>query len=164
MSRRRCTALLLAVLLTPALGVQASAQGLEEHAGPSSSNTLARANAIMSMTYQEFATTPREQPFDWTTDGCSHALADPDMTPACVQHDFGYRNYGSRTPGGLKLDPTRKAKNWIDTRFGEEIQRICDDKYQAGAQWERCRNNASTMLFAVRVFGDGEFFGPSQHS
>jgi Prokaryotic phospholipase A2 len=116
-----------------------------------------RAREIMGLTYQQFATTPHEPPFEWSADGCSAAVYDPDMTPACNLHDFGYRNFGNHY--ALKLSPTRETKNWIDARFGEEMDRICKDKYEGLPDaWEECHNHATIMLTAVQQFGDSSFF------
>lgn len=118
----------------------------------------ARATYFMNLSYDDFARAPREEPFEWSTDGCSHPLADPDMRPACVQHDFGYRNFGNHY--ALKLEPTRRRKDWIDSRFHIEMVRICDDKYkpELPEAWATCNDHASVMFTAVSLFGDSSFF------
>jgi hypothetical protein len=143
------------------LAVAAVCAGLVSTAAPAGhaapADVEGRARQIMGLTYAEFARTPHEAPFEWSSDGCSAPVYDPDMTPACVQHDFGYRNFGNHY--ALKLSPTRETKNWIDARFGEEMDRICTDKY-AGLPdvWEECHNHATVMLTAVQQFGDSSFF------
>lgn len=119
-----------------------------------------QADRIMNLTYQEFARTRHVAPFDWTTDGCSVPAGltrfDKVFRPACVQHDFGYRNYGSAHE--LKLSPTRKTKNWIDGRFRTEMQRLCDATYKSSPQHENCLKAKDTFYFAVNNFGDKAFF------
>ncbi|MGA5421154.1 phospholipase A2 [Streptomyces lavendulocolor] len=118
------------------------------------------ADRIMHLTYREFARTPRVQPFDWTTDGCSvpvgYAPYSQVFRPACVQHDFGYRNYGAR--GALSLSPTRETKNWIDSRFRTEMERVCQDTYATPLAGLNCMNAARAYHVAVSLGGDGAFF------
>ncbi|MEU0662622.1 phospholipase A2 [Streptomyces lavendulocolor] len=118
------------------------------------------ADRIMHLTYREFARTPRVQPFDWTTDGCSvpvgYAPYSQVFRPACVQHDFGYRNYGAR--GALRLSPTRETKNWIDSRFRAEMERVCQDTYVTPLAGLNCMNAARAYHVAVSLGGDGAFF------
>ncbi|MGA5407541.1 phospholipase A2 [Streptomyces lavendulocolor] len=118
------------------------------------------ADRIMHLTYREFARTPRVQPFDWTTDGCSvpvgYAPYSQVFRPACVQHDFGYRNYGAR--GALRLSPTRETKNWIDNRFRTEMERVCQDTYATPLAGLNCMNAARAYHVAVSLGGDGAFF------
>jgi hypothetical protein len=120
-----------------------------------------RAEVIMRQTYAEFAETAqnREPPFDWTTDGCS-GRAIPNIGDwkgvfhrACVQHDFGYRNFGGR--GELKLDPTESRRLWIDDRFLTEMTRICSDG--GYGPLSPCLGTAYTIHSAVRAAG-GTFF------
>lgn len=82
-------------------------------AAPADPALREKADRIMNLTYRQFASTPHIPPFNWTTDGCSVPGGSLPyrkvFRPACVQHDFGYRNYGARHE--LKLDPTRETKN-----------------------------------------------------
>jgi hypothetical protein len=114
------------------------------------------ADHIMSLSYRDFATYPHGAPYDWTTDGCT---APPPITTlftaACVQHDFGYANYGAE-PGGLQLAPTRATKDWIDARFLQEMERICADEHD-GQAW--CTVTARVAFEAVSRFGDPYFWG-----
>lgn len=74
-------------------------------------------------------------------------------------HDFGYHNYGSPGPKGLRpLDPTENRRLAIDNRFLEEMERICDD--QPGPLPD-CQGAAQTMYQAVRLFGGPAFHGPA---
>lgn len=116
-----------------------------------------RAVSIMNLTYKKFAQAPREKPFEWSTDGCSSPIYDRDMIPACVQHDFGYRNFGNHY--ALKLEVTRARKDWIDKRFQTEMHRICDHKYTRGSSnHDVCGRNADIMYTAVQLFGDSSYF------
>ncbi|GGS12829.1 hypothetical protein GCM10010252_60420 [Streptomyces aureoverticillatus] len=119
-----------------------------------------QADRIMNLTYQQFATTPHTPPFNWTNDGCSvptgYAPYSEVFRPACVQHDFGYRNYGAKHE--LKLDPTRAAKDWIDGRFRTEMRRVCDDRYRTPLAHLNCTNAAEAYYLAVRFGGDSSYF------
>lgn len=121
-----------------------------------------RAEEIMSLTYAEFAEVAarREKPFDWSTDGCT-ALGAPNLgnwqqvfRPACVQHDFGYRNFGRR--GELDLDPTEARRTWIDDRFLVEMRRICSDTGQG--LLSTCHLTAQVVHGGVRNAGGVFFF------
>ncbi|NSC20757.1 hypothetical protein FM076_05890 [Streptomyces albus subsp. chlorinus] len=119
----------------------------------------AEADRIMNLTYRQFAKTPHVAPFNWNTDGCSVPAGFPYrdiFRPACVQHDFGYRNYGARHQ--LKLSPTRETKNWIDGRFRTEMRRLCADTYTAPRALRNCRDAAQTYYLGVQVGGDSSFF------
>ncbi|MFC8920790.1 phospholipase A2 [Streptomyces sp. NPDC057116] len=119
-----------------------------------------QADRIMNLTYREFARTPRVAPFNWTTDGCSvptgYAPYSEVFRPACVQHDFGYRNYGANHE--LRLSPTRETKNWIDGRFRTEMERVCQDTYLTPLRHLNCVNAAQAYYLAVSVGGDRAFF------
>ncbi|MGX6600977.1 phospholipase [Micromonosporaceae bacterium Da 78-11] len=59
--------------------------------------------------------------FDWSTDHCSHGPERPagfDFRPACVRHDFGYRNY--RAAGTFAAN-----KNRLDRAFYTDLRRRC---------------------------------------
>ncbi|MEU6575083.1 phospholipase A2 [Streptomyces sp. NPDC046805] len=121
-----------------------------------------QADALMSLPYERFAVAPHDPPFNWSTDGCSvptgYAPYSNVFRPACVQHDFGYRNYGARF--ALRLDPTRAAKDWIDGRFRTEMHRVCDHTYDSAALAHlRCANAAESYYVAVHLAGDRAFFG-----
>ncbi|GGU48960.1 phospholipase A2 [Streptomyces lavendofoliae] len=120
----------------------------------------AEADRIMNLTYRGFARTPHVEPFDWTTDGCSvpvgFAPYSQVFRPACVQHDFGYRNYGANHE--LRLSPTRETKNWIDSRFRTEMERICQDTYVSHLAGLNCVNAARAYYVAVSLGGDAAFF------
>ncbi|MGI5478954.1 phospholipase A2 [Streptomyces lavendofoliae] len=120
----------------------------------------AEADRIMNLTYRGFARTPHVEPFNWTTDGCSvpvgFAPYSQVFRPACVQHDFGYRNYGAHHE--LRLSPTRETKNWIDGRFRTEMERICQDTYVSHLAGLNCANAARAYYVAVSLGGDAAFF------
>ena len=118
------------------------------------------ADRIMNRTYRQFAVAPHTAPFNWTNDGCSvptgYAPYSKVFRPACVLHDFGYRNYGAKHE--LKLDPTLRTKNWIDGRFRTEMRRICDDRYRTPLAHLTCTNAAQAYYLAVQVGGHNSFF------
>jgi hypothetical protein len=113
------------------------------------------ADRIMNLTAERFAAHPHVAPFDWSTDGCTASLPGYGETfrQPCMQHDFGYRNYGGR--GELKLDPTERTRAWIDQRFLEEMNRVCDRP--ATPDKRDCKDNATAMWVGVTLFG-GAFF------
>lgn len=159
----------LAFATTTALsGVVATAgTGVAADSTPAVTGPAVReqADRIMNLTYREFARTPRVEPFNWTTDGCSvptgHAPYSEVFRPACVQHDFGYRNYGAHHE--LRLSPTREAKNWIDSRFRTEMERVCQDTYFTPLAHINCVNAAKAYHLAVGFAGDPAFFrGPAR--
>lgn len=136
-------------------------------ASTASEQEIARAREIMNMSYQEFARLPHEGPFEWSNDGCSSPMpADPYreyFQPACVQHDFGYRNFGGHYGKGYGTD--RRTKNWIDAHFRDEMQRICDSRPDVpnptpGAPSSRvyCYNGLTSYYYAVRDRGDSSYF------
>ncbi|GAA3106658.1 phospholipase A2 [Streptomyces rectiviolaceus] len=159
----------LALLTGGAVGGSWAAAGSSLAAGATASSPDTSASAptvrekadrIMNLPYQQFAVTPQIPPFNWTNDGCSvptgYAPYVEVFRPACVLHDFGYRNYGARHE--LKLDPTRATKNWIDGRFRTEMRRICDDKYRTPLAHLNCTNAAEAYHLAVQFGGDSSFF------
>lgn len=151
----------LAFVTTTALGGAAATAGTAVAAGPAGRpGVLEQADRIMNLTYGAFAETPRVEPFDWSTDGCSVPVGFAPyrevFRPACEQHDFGYRNYGAH--GKLRLGPTRDTKNWIDGRFRTEMERICQDAYAAAADRGNCVGAAQGYFVAVNVGGDAAFF------
>ncbi|MGI5351317.1 phospholipase A2 [Streptomyces sp. CA-250714] len=127
---------------------------------PADPAVRAQADRLMKLSYREFAKARHVAPFNWTTDGCSVPIGLTPyrevFRPACVQHDFGYRNYGRNHE--LKLDPTRKTKNWIDGRFRTEMRRICADRYAEHRRLRNCRSAAETYYLGVQIGGDGAFF------
>ncbi|MEV3987382.1 phospholipase A2 [Streptomyces sp. NPDC049837] len=155
----------LAFASTTALsGVVATAgTGVAADTGPAAvaePTVREQADRIMNLTYREFARTPRVEPFNWSTDGCSvptgYAPYSEVFRPACVQHDFGYRNYGANHE--LRLSPTRETKNWIDRRFRTEMERVCQDTYLTPLRHLNCVNAAQAYYLAVSVGGDQAFF------
>ncbi|MDQ0988910.1 phospholipase A2 [Streptomyces sp. V3I7] len=138
--------------------------GVAGTAAPSSATeptVREQADVLMNLPYEQFNAAAHVPPFNWTTDGCSvptgFAPYSRVFQPACVQHDFGYRNYGARWE--LKLDPTRSAKEWIDGRFRTEMHRVCDNTYTLPLTHAGCDNAAEAYYAAVRIGGDRAFFG-----
>ena len=131
---------------------------------PPTNPTIARANEIMSLDYKGFDALPKnEPPFDWSNDGCSTPwlpntaiLGDfnDDFFRACIQHDFGYANYGV---GGLALSPNENTRGWIDDRLLEEMRRICNNEVSF-IDRPICHIFAVTFHTAVRNFGRSAFY------
>ncbi|MBQ1162165.1 hypothetical protein KBZ21_29485 [Streptomyces sp. A73] len=145
---------------TAEAATRAAADRVPASADPAQPSVRAEADRLMKLTYRQFAEAPHRPPFDWTTDGCSVPTGQFPYSkvfrPVCVQHDFGYRNYGGN--GKLKLDPTRRTKNWIDGRFRTELRRICDHEFTDAQRNRNCRNAADTYYLGVQLGGDSAFF------
>jgi hypothetical protein len=81
---------------------------------------------------------------------------------SCNRHDFGYRNYGSSTKGGLKLDPTESRRDSIDTRLHKNMDYQCDRifsrKYVEAVQRGACHKASDVFYWAVSHFGGSHFF------
>jgi hypothetical protein len=133
---------------------------------PAPSNpTVAEANRIMSLSWEAFADAPHSGSFNWSTDGCSSPLPATPLAemfrPACVLHDFGYRNYGAR---GTVHSVTRETKEWIDSRFDTELGRICRKNFaptptpSSQSPYEQCMQVASVFVTTVGREGDPYFF------
>ncbi len=112
---------------------------------------VAEAVHLITIDHHEFliAKTAAVEPFDWSTDGCTHTPASWAVTfdGPCQQHDFGYRNLGH----GLRLRPTQAARAWVDRRLLAELRRVCSERF-AGLAATRCRGRARAMYTAVRLF------------
>jgi hypothetical protein len=131
---------------------------------PASNPTIARANQIMGLDYRAFDALPKnEQPFDWSNDGCSTPWSpgtpilgdfNDDFFRACIQHDFGYANYGV---GGLALSPNENTRGWIDDRLLEEMRRICNNEVSFIDRPIR-HVFATTFHTGVRNFGHSAFY------
>ena len=154
---RRVNRLVLAVLVVMAMGGGAYASVASAMLPPPPGHESLRQEAIsiMDLNYKQFGWMRAHDhipPFNWASDGCS--WTPPDWAqlfrPACLLHDFGYRNFGN----GLRLQRTEARRAWIDGRFYTEMKRICNDKYSA---WWRvandaaCHSEAWTMYKVVRV-------------
>jgi hypothetical protein len=81
---------------------------------------------------------------------------------SCNRHDFGYRNYGSSTKGGLKLDPTESRRDSIDTQLHKNMDYQCDRifsrKWAEAAQRGACHKASDVFYWAVSHFGGSHFF------
>ncbi len=79
---------------------------------------------------------------------------------SCDRHDFGYRNYGSKT-AGLKLDPSSTRRNQIDDRFHSNMdyqcKRVFDRKYVEAVQRGLCYKASDAFHWAVSNFAAGHF-------
>jgi hypothetical protein len=145
-----------------ALTVLGAVTALVLGSGPAEAATVRqRADELMKLSYQDFVHHKKVKPFDWSNDGCSSPIpGDPYRAvfhDACLQHDFGYRNYGGQ--GRLKLEPTRKMKDWIDQNFKGETHRICNDRYATQfLPRDACYGASEAYYLAVHTFGDSSFF------
>ncbi len=114
----------------------------------------------------------------WKTNGCSvpKALLDAQwrgvpigkgfayyaklFVKSCDRHDFGYRNYGSKT-NGLKLDPSATRRAQIDSRFHSNMdyqcKRIFSRKYVEAVQRGLCYKASDAFHWAVSNFADSHF-------
>ncbi|MFW6695867.1 hypothetical protein [Streptomyces sp. MAR4 CNX-425] len=119
-----------------------------------------RADAIMNLTYRDFANTPHVPPFVWVGDGCSVAAGYVPCSglfcPGCVGHGFGCRSFGVKY--GLRLGGARVTKSWIDGRFRGEMGRICGGRYNYRLSHLACLSAAQVYCGAVQFGGDSAFF------
>jgi hypothetical protein len=80
---------------------------------------------------------------------------------SCDRHDFGYRNYGSKT-AGLKLDPSAERRAQIDdrlhTNMDYQCKRVFSRKYVEAVQRGLCYKASDAFYWAVRNFAGGHFF------
>lgn len=153
-AKRICTVL----LLFAALGAGASPAWAAEPPPPSDPAT-ARANELMAMSAADFVAADKGGfGFELSSDGCSNptALGIRFQDDTCVQHDFGYRNYGNRF--GKGLSPTRATKDWIDQRFQEEMLRACEEYVGSPGPSQECVDEANAVFYAVSTRGDDSFF------
>lgn len=101
--------------------------------------------------------------FNWSDDGCSGREHDVAMrgisnlyrnlfNQPCQLHDFGYRNFAK----GLTLGRSESMRYTVDTRFRDEMLRLCETSYagwKATAQRLGCRANAEVVYKMVRRVG-----------
>lgn len=100
--------------------------------------------------------------YDWTHDGCSGPQWSQRFTKqfrlACLQHDFGYRNFGN----GLRLGRNELRRVWIDRRMLKEMQSLCWHHYPRRFRDARlragCLITARRVYEAVRIGGRGAFY------
>lgn len=79
---------------------------------------------------------------------------------SCDRHDFGYRNYGSKT-NGLKLDPSGARRDQIDDRLHSNMDYQCKkvfprkvrDSIKRGA----CYKASDVFYEAVHLFAGSHF-------
>lgn len=100
-----------------------------------------------------------EAPFDWTSDGCSTpAIQDlakwnGTFTNPCLQHDFGYRNFGV---GGVVQNATESMRTQIDNKFKQDMYDVCRPM-SLGKRVE-CQFVASAYYNVVRNVGGAAFY------
>jgi hypothetical protein len=79
---------------------------------------------------------------------------------SCDRHDFGYRNYGSKT-NGLKLDPSARRRDQIDDRLHSNMdyqcKRIFSRKYVEAVQRGLCYKASDVFYEAVHRFAQKNF-------
>src|SRR5437762_3219103 len=135
-------------LLIALIGV-ADARPMAQARSVTASVSRDQADRIMKMNYTQFAaprsSAARPLGYRWDTDGCTPDWAPRYFTRACYLHDFGYRNYGSARKEAPHLSPTMETKNWIDARFYEEMNRICDDEANTHRGRAACKDKATEL-------------------
>ncbi|WP_051470871.1 phospholipase A2 [Patulibacter minatonensis] len=117
---------------------------------------------------------------NWGTNGCSvpENLANAEFSLAgktgkpikyysdlfeksCDRHDFGYRNFGSKS-AGLMAAPTKAGKDSIDSRFRSNMKIQCDErfdrKYLEAVQRGFCKKVADVFYKAVSTFGGKNYY------
>ncbi|MGH2941312.1 MAG: phospholipase A2 [Solirubrobacteraceae bacterium] len=122
------------------------------------------ADAIMNMNYNAFVAYKAQHhptPFDWSDDGCSGLPVIKKIyanlfNKPCQMHDFGYRNYGTRS-GGLALSPNEDTRAWIDGRLSEEMVRLCRETFDKPLQ---AVNKAACLAESGYIWGVVRNVGP----
>lgn len=95
-------------------------------------------------------------PYNWTDDGCSapwwtlSQYWSGKFNRACVRHDFGYRNYGSKSK--LKIG----RSNYVHSRQKIDDQ-FLKDMYHIAAGADGVKAAAYGYYWAVRSKGAGAF-------
>ncbi len=77
--------------------------------------------------------------------------------PACVRHDWGYRNFGRR-----QFDPTDDRREQVDRRLLRDMGRLCAiefDRPRQAARLGGCLGAATAVFLIVRELGAPSFFG-----
>ncbi|RYP62620.1 hypothetical protein DL771_009663 [Monosporascus sp. 5C6A] len=103
---------------------------------------------LFSVSLSEFlaARDARSPPgLDWSSDGCSSSPENPfgfDFEPACLRHDFGYRNYKAQ-------DRFEAGKAAIDRKFRADLY----DQCAAEDPRVMCEATAEVYYRAVVLFG-----------
>ena len=86
--------------------------------------------------------------FDWSSDGCSagpaRTLFDEDLRPACIRHDFAYRNFGQ-----LGLDATDEVRGRVDDQLVADISALGREQLGLGF-------GETLQRFGGPVFHDGD--------
>jgi len=123
--------------------------------------TRERADFAMHLDLKSFGRLREQKPWRciWSSDGCSRPMPPtwrPLFKDACVQHDFGYRNYGH----GLMLGATEQVREWIDDRQRTQMKRICANTFSPldSIGFGSCVTAAEVVWWAVHVGGSGAFF------
>jgi hypothetical protein len=85
-----------------------------------------------------------DKDFDWTSDGCSAGPVAPVfgefLEPACLRHDFAYRNYGQ-----LGYDPSDEIRRRVDEQLAADAETLGRGDISGGLTW-------ALQRFAAPVF------------
>jgi hypothetical protein len=101
--------------------------------------------------------------FDWSSDGCTSFIPVPGrflqarfkmFAPACVRHDWGYRNFGSVNIRGF--DANEERRRAVDERMRSDMFEICEREEPDSM---RCRIDAMLVHRGVRLGGHLSFYG-----
>ena len=125
---------------------------------------------MLDMPLSDFVALRREQLgqdgpalYDWSSDGCTSFIGtfldDLDQRfdrfePACIRHDWGYRNFGSVNIRGFDADERRRAL--VDERMREDMQAICERDDPASRM---CLAEAELVFRVLRLGGHLSFYG-----
>ena len=168
------------------VGLEGGGKGKwDEIIGWSRTAVKRQADGLMNLSYRRFikrkrvamrnrnragARADKTWPLDWTDDGCSipgqklSGVASKwsrTFDGACQQHDFGYRNYGSRA---LRLNRNEGTRLRIDNKLHRESKRACRNGVRGGGINQRvkrrgCLASANIIRNSVRLGGWKPFFG-----
>lgn len=114
------------------------------------------------LSLNEFINGPKKQkpiPFDWSDDGCSApwvavVIGSPwwnhFFNRACVRHDFGYWNFGTKSHLQIGKSDYSGYRARID-------QKLLDDMYSIANGADGAKAAAQIYYHAVRKWGEGSF-------
>lgn len=166
---RRSSQFLKAIVASLLVGTLFLADGVQATlAAPPVKPTLKGAEAIFIQGTKEFmqAKQLKGGGYNWSDNGCSvpttvkivavtSNFAAKYFKNQCIQHDFGYANFG-------RLDPTENRRKWVDDHFYSRMVARCGDKdivmtMPLGALPSACLAHASAFYAAVRKYGKSHF-------
>jgi hypothetical protein len=164
-SARALRTMLVGVLATAALAAVLIAPAASEARAPSHQQAMQMAYAVMQKHYLEFTRFRNDRParfnwFDWSADGCSgrfnvQVFYRGLFRRPCLQHDFGYRNYGSKR----RLSRNEKTRAWVDWRLKVEMVNLCRRNWgRFNPLRHRCLEKAGIVYAGVRNLGRDAFY------